>query len=720
MSNDQQTYKRAANAALFGMVAQILLSMVLVIIGLVYDSLAIDATIWYMIGGVPIWFVLWTLFNAHKQERVEALEAEQLAEADAEAAALFNEAGQQLHVARKRLEGIYKYWLNGVSVFMSLYLLTMGTLWFYKAYSLIGTVEATGETDWKRLLFASISDNAKPLVLLFLLIGIAFLGFIASRYVAGMTKVKEWQPLRGGASYMIGNVAVILLLLFAGTLPVLMTNGDYKWGFVGLSLAVPVIMLLLGSEIILSFVFGMYRPRKAGEVVRPSFDSRILGWLTRPESISKIVGETLNYQFGFEISRSWFMELLNKSLPKLIVVGVVLLMGLSCLTIVEPQQQAVILRNGDITGYVGSGFHFKYPWPVGSAEKYDVDRIKRIAVGSSEGEGQPDPFDPIRLVMNNEIRQKLDLYRYDHTPDVLWTNAHSRGAENYMVIAPTSETGHGDGEVVGTSVAGELVGIDMIVDFRIKDLEKYVTTFEYPERMLRNVAVERLSDYIADKNIDKLVGEGRAYGAAELKKLIQHDVDNVVVNDKIGLGLEIVFVGFSSIHPPQGGDVAKAFHEQNGAMQDKQIAIQNAEKDAIQSLSMVAGTQGKALNISKAIETLDSLKTEDEADIAQQWAKIESLMDSAGGQAAQLLQGARAYRWERALQEQAQSRSFEAQLAAYRNAPDYYKQRMYWNMLAESLKDRKKIVIESDNIEETIIRMDLKDASSFTNLMSTE
>ncbi|QDU35307.1 FtsH protease regulator HflK [Poriferisphaera corsica] len=728
MSNDQQTYKRAANAAMFGMIAQIFLAMVVVIIGLIYGSAAIDATIWYFLGGVPVWFILWALFNAHKQERVEALEAEQLAEVDAEAAALFNEAGQQLHVARKRLDNLYKYWLNGVSLALSLYLLTLGGFLLYKANGMVERIDGEA-ANWKDLVAASISPNANPLVLLFLLGAIAFLGFLTARYVAGMTKVKEWQPLRGGASYMIGNVAVVLLMLFAGTIPVLV-NPEHKMGFVALSLIVPAIMVLLGLEIVLSYVFGMYRPRRTNEVVRPAFDSRVLGWLTRPESISKIIGETLNYQFGFEISRSWFMELLNKSMPKLVVIGLILLVLLSSLTIVEPQQQAVIMSYGKIDRIEGPGFHFKMPWPIGTSEKYDVDRIQRIVVGSSDTERkQASRRDPIKVMLediNREMANRLAIYRFDHTPEVLWTNAHARGAEDYMVIAPkTNEDKNEDPgfhEAHGSSVAGELVGIEMVVDYRIKNLEQFVSTVERPDKMLKALAVERLSDYIAGKDIDMLVGEGRAFGANELKGLIQDDVDDVIVDGHVGLGIEVVFVGFASIHPPQDGDVAKAFHEQNGAHQDKQIVIQNAQKDAIQTLSEVAGTQGKALAISAAIDQLETIKlSRGDEGLAEKQAEIEALMDRAGGRAAQMLQEARAYRWDRALEEQAASRSFDAQLAAFKNAPEYYAQRMLLNAMTDGLKERKKIVVSSDLMRDVIIRMDLKDSGSFMkSLFSTE
>ena len=718
MSNDHQTYKRAATAALCGLIAQFFLAVIVAIVGIAYDSKAVFAATVYIVGGLPVWLILWAVFNQHKQERIEALEAEQLAEADAEAAALFNEAGQQLQQARKRLEHLNKYWINGVSVLLAGWLLGLGGYLFSSAFGLYkehlnAVADGGSAVTWSasKLYAAAISGNANPLVLLFVLGGLAFLGFLASRYVAGMTKVKEWQPLRGGATYMIGNVVVILLLLFGGTVPVLINNQN-KMGFAILAIAIPAIMILLGAEILLSFIFGIYRPRKAGDVIRPAFDSRILGWLARPESLGKIIGETLNYQFGFEISRSWFVDLLNKSIVGLCAFGTVVLLGMSCITIVEPQQKAAILSNGKIQRIVGPGFYFKYPWPVGTSEKYNVDRIQRFTVGSAQGDSTQAvnnyEVDEAREAYNRIVGEKFGIWRNDHKPGVYWDNAHTRGAENYLVIAPVSERGEKDGERVANSVAGELAGIDMVVDYRVNDLEKYITSTDRPRQMLEAVALESLSKYLAYKDIDMLIGEGRAFGARELQTLLQKDVD------RANLGVEIVFTGFSAIHPPQGGDVAKAFHEQNGALQEMQTEIENAEKDAISMYAKVAGSREMAIQIKDALEALDNMKLKggDEKEIAALSAKVELLLDQAGGTASQKLQEARAYRWRVALDEQSSARNFSAQQKAYEAAPDYFKIRMMLQTLAEGLKGRKKVIVDSKDLDQSILRMDLKDSGS--------
>ena len=89
-----------------------------------------------------------------------------------------------------------------------------------------------------------------------------------------------------------------------------------------LSVVYPAIMFLVGLEILVTFMLGAYRPRKKGEVGRPAFDSRVLGMLTSPKSLGSIISETVNYQFGFEITSSWFYKDLSKLLMPLVLLGV--------------------------------------------------------------------------------------------------------------------------------------------------------------------------------------------------------------------------------------------------------------------------------------------------------------------------------------------------------------------------------------------------------------
>jgi len=718
MSHDQETYRRACNAVLLGLGTQLALSVLTALTGLYAGAVGINALFWYYLGGLPIWIILWLLYNQHRLERVEALETEQLAADDARAAALFEEAGQQLRIAQKRLDNLYKYGLNLVSLFVSLYLLAMGFVTLRSAvneYRLVSEVEPGG-------FFADIAAMVRdggaftgngPGTVAIVAVIIGFPAFLIARYVAGMTKVTEWRQLRGGAGYLMGNFVVTVVLIIAATAKAL----NIAELFPVLAVVAPGVMILLGLEMLLAVIFGFYQPRRPGVRPKPAFDSRLLGWLTHHESMGKIIGEAINYQFGFEVSDSWFYRLLARAVTPLVIVGFLVLFGLSSAVLVQPHQQAVITRLGGLhdNSVVGPGLHWKLPWPLGKAHKYEASRIHEINVGSSAED------------FNRDVA-------------VLWTTQHAGETEQYMVTAPSRVAD--DAEVTenlddNASVAGELAGGLGIVKWRVAEggLLAYsklaLSDAQHPAELLAALAERRYNLYFATHDIDSLLTVARQEAGKILREQIQADAE------LLDLGIEVVFAGLDAVHPPRESDVAKKFHEQIDARQEKLTLIQIAKREAIAELAQIAGSQEKALMIDSAIQevvklqqSLESMRLSDNYDQAKadQLAEqillkkneIEQLLDQAGGAAAKLIYEARAYRWEFALNERARAMRTGSLLNAYRQAPEYYMAREYLSTLAEGLKDRRKFILIGDQELPPIIRINAQTTTSNLDVLGIE
>lgn len=710
MSHDQETYRRASNAALIGLATQVVLSILVSLTGLYAGAAGVNAIAWYFIGGLPIWVILWLIYNQHRLERVEALETEQLAAEDARTAALFEEAGQQLQIAQKRLDRLYKYGTSVVSLIVSVYLLSVGTVMLFGAVAAYRTargVEAAGffadVADMVRAGGGFTGDSAGAVAIVAFMIG--FPAFLVARYVAGMTKVEEWRQLRGGASYLMGNAVVTLLLIVAAALEAL----DVAGLFPVLAVVVPAVMILLGAEMLLALIFGFYQPRRPGVRPRPAFDSRILGWLTHYESLGKIIGEAINYQFGFEVSDSWFYRLLAKAVTPLILVGLIVLFGLTSAVLVQPHQRAVITRLGSLTDHsvVGPGLHWKLPWPLGKAYKYDASRVHEINVGSS-------------------------AEQFNRNVAVLWTTQHTGENEQYMLTAPSQTAGADEAEASKT-VAGELAGGLGIVKYRIAEggLLNYTQSADEPVKLLTAMAERRFNRYFATHDIDELLTTARAEAGRVLREQIQADADAVE------LGVEIVYVGLDAVHPPREGDVAKKFHEQIDARIEKQTMIQEAQRKAVTELAEIAGSQDKALKIDAAIQEVVSLQQSLEAmrlsadydrakadqladQILARQNDIELLLDDAGGNAAKLIYEARAYRWEFALNERARAMRTTSLLDAYRQAPKYFMAREYLSTLAEGLADRRKFILIGDQELPPIIRLNAQTTTSNLDVLGIE
>ena len=137
--------------------------------------------------------MLWMLYFQHQQERHEALETQRLADADDTAASIFEEAGESLATARKRLNTLYRVGLGIVSLTVAIYLLAAGGAMLYGGWSAYQAIGSFGAMQ----AVAPGSEFGLLIVIFFLT---AFTAFLTARYIAGMTHLAEWQALRGGAS----------------------------------------------------------------------------------------------------------------------------------------------------------------------------------------------------------------------------------------------------------------------------------------------------------------------------------------------------------------------------------------------------------------------------------------------------------------------------------------------------------------------------------------
>jgi regulator of protease activity HflC (stomatin/prohibitin superfamily) len=275
-----------------------------------------------------------------------------------------------------------------------------------------------------------------------------------------------------------------------------------------------------------------------------------------------------------------------------------------------------------------------------------------------------------------------------------------------------------------------LIGATVTVQFRIKDLLAYSKAVAEPTRLLSALAEREVASFFVTQTVDQLVGPERIASSETLKDRLQKAADTALADSNgkpQSLGLEIVFVGFSAVHPPSDSEVAASFHEQIGALQEKQATIEKAHQDATEMLATVAGSREDAEAIDQAITSLDSVRAEIEGlrnsgDAAKIEAKakealakelvIEDLLTRSNGKAAQLISGARAYRWQRSVTEQAKASRFLAELSAYGKAPELYRTRRYLETLAEGLDKSRKFVIGSQSTEAPVFRLDLTDNTS--------
>jgi len=480
-----------------------------------------------------------------------------------------------------------------------------------------------------------------------------------------------------------------------------------------LAFVIPAIMILLGVEMLLNLLLGAYRPRLPGELPRPAFDSRSLGLMTSHESLGKIVSEAMNYQFGFEISRSWFYRLLSRSIMPLLIFAVLMLAAASTIVTVGPHQNAVIVNWGRISRTVGPGVYIKPPWPWGKSIKVTVDRVEQVIVATGK--------------KNDELFGARE-----------WTVDRSLNDGNWLLAASGSTIGlDGDSDDENESVGGSVLGAEMSVQYRVRNPEQYLMSSANPRDLLAKLAERRLNEYFASHTVDMLLGPGRLRGGEMLKKRIQQDLDAIgsdgigngsgsgdASTEHAGLGLEVVFVGLTAVYPPFYGGTAQMFLRPLEALQEREAKIQDAERQKIVLLTQVAGSVSKAETIGDGILELEGLRNElsqlrdgDDTEKAESLAEainqkqieLDSLLLSAEGAAAVKLHQAQADRWSHVSGETVDAIVAKAEYKAYSASPAYYRARLYLQTLAEQLAGRRVMIIANAKAEAPDIEFNLED-----------
>ena len=114
------------------------------------------------------------------------------------------------------------------------------------------------------------------------------------------------------------------------------------WAEVAVTFIIPGIMALVGVELVLNLILDIYRPRVPGRERRPPYESRLLGLFAEPQGVLKTVAATLDYQFGFEVSETWFYHFMEKAILPLLLVQVVSLWLLTMIVVVNPNEVAFV------------------------------------------------------------------------------------------------------------------------------------------------------------------------------------------------------------------------------------------------------------------------------------------------------------------------------------------------------------------------------------------
>jgi regulator of protease activity HflC (stomatin/prohibitin superfamily) len=337
-------------------------------------------------------------------------------------------------------------------------------------------------------------------------------------------------------------------------------------------------------------VLDIYRPRAPGVEPRACFDSRLLGLLAEPGGIASSIADAINYQFGFQVSQTWFYKLLERTFAWLVLAGAAALWLLTCVVVVQPYEHVIIQRWGrQLNAHrpLEPGLHFKRPWPWEVARAYNTGQLHEIHVGFQKPDAQPNYEEAMKNVM-------------------LWTDERHLGQEHFdLLICPPRRQAE-EGPVLPTSLPGpdqgvapkespvNLIRMDVAVQYHIRPdrLDLFTAGMAEPHGAMRDIAWEELVRFCAATTAEDLLAKELGQLGAILRQRIAPRVEN--------LGLEVVYVGVTNVHPEK--TVAEAYRNVVKAEQEKVAAIREALVTENERLSKVAGDARSARLLANAVE----------------------------------------------------------------------------------------------------------------------
>lgn len=295
--------------------------------------------------------------------------------------------------------------------------------------------------------------------------------------------------------------------------------------------------------------------------------------------------------------------------------GVVLLWLLSGVYTVGPDEAGVVQRFGKLDRSESPGINYHLPFPFETVETPKVTQIKRVEIGFRT----IDPGPPAR----------------------------------YRHVAREARMLTGDENIVDLNV---------IVQYRIRDAEKYLFNVRDPEETAHDVAEASIRNVIGKHKIEEALTDGKFEIQEETKVRLQE------VFDRYELGLVVVAVQLQDVQPPE--EVIDAFKDVASAREDKNKLINQAQ-----------GYQN-------------------------------DIIPRARGEAQQTIRESEAYKEQRIKTSQGDAERFLQVLQEYRKAKSVTERRLYLETMEEVLPRVRKYIVDAGNRGQilNLLNLDRRDA----------
>jgi regulator of protease activity HflC (stomatin/prohibitin superfamily) len=332
--------------------------------------------------------------------------------------------------------------------------------------------------------------------------------FRAAAYGTAQVDTRHLPEAPGLARWLDGGQWLAFLLggAFLGRGAAVELAEPARWVALGLLAACAA----AATEMVVRGLARFYGRAEASPTAEVPVGFLLLSALLHDRNRLDVLVETAEERLGLSFRSTWTLGFLRRSLTPVALAVALTLWASTALVVIGPEEQGLRYRFGRLTSRspLEPGLTVKLPWPLETIDRYPVRRAQTLALG----------------------------YAGPQKTSLLWAESHA-GQEYRLLL--------GDGR--------ELVSVDAVVTYRIRNVAAHALAFQNPRETLEALAYRRLMQDTVPTNLDRLLSVDRDAFADGFARRLQEACDTQE------LGIEILHVGFGSLHPPV--DVARAYQE---------------------------------------------------------------------------------------------------------------------------------------------------------------
>jgi len=213
--------------------------------------------------------------------------------------------------------------------------------------------------------------------------------------------------------------------------------------------------------------------------------------------------------------------------------------------IIDPEEQGVIKRFGEITDVVGPGPHYHLPFPIETVQIAPVTAVRRLEIG----------FRTIQTGPPAKYRRVLK--------------------ESLMLTGDEN-----------------IIDVQFIVQYRISDLENYFYSLTNPDETVKSAAESAMREVVGDTTVTKALTVGKGIIEDTTAQLLQQTMKSYKG------GIKIENVKLQDVHPPDA--VKEAFKDVVSAREDREKMINDAEGYKNNLVPKARGEAAQIINNAKA------------------------------------------------------------------------------------------------------------------------